>query len=626
LFTKAVEQLRAFAASVDGSLLDDRAWGERHRRILQVSWLLALFTVVFTIVDHERRDQGSYAAAVVLFSVAATFPQFGRRTRENCVALVFMLEQIYLLRYVGNFMLGPLAMIILTFYQDWVPIAVGCVVTVLLVVIAWVDAAYFNGARGFAVEAPQTGMTLRAAAIIVAAALALAIWRSGTQFARDQLTGMLSRAGAERALDHELARGRRPAVWVCDVDNFRTVNQHLGREAGDLLLKRVGSKLLSVANVQSGAWICARLGADTFMVAGRHVADDDFIADFAYGLEREAGLSELAVTGDEVPVRFSVGAAAGIADERGAGLIRAAERNMREAKGRGFRRVVVDQRIDRGLGFTPLLTASLYSACERGELEVYLQPVVQLSDGAPVGAEALVRWNHPERGLMLPGEFLPDAEKDSALMAVVSQTVARQLLETVVAFRARHGSEWLSHGYAYNLAAVRLRDPLLVRGINAMLNESGLKTTDGILQLEITEGALMDAEHGALDVLAELAANGYRIALDDFGTGHSSLAHLRDFPLDTVKIDRAFVQSMDRSPIDRAVVQAVADIASASGLKVVAEGVETAEQREILLTIKPDLLAQGWLYAKAMPVDEFEAWVLDRKQAMASAQPAGQVR
>jgi diguanylate cyclase len=615
VFTTAVEQFRAFGASVDGSLLDDRTWRRRHLHILQLAWLLALFMVVFTIVDHEHDHQALYSVAPVIFSTAATVPRYGRRTREIWVALAFMMEQVYLLRYVGNFTLGPLAMIVLTFYQDWAPIAVGCVVTVALVVVAWVDAAYFNGTRGFAVEVPHTGMTLRAAAIILSAALALAIWRSGTQFARDQLTGMLSRAGAERALDHELARGRRPAVWVCDVDNFRTVNKHLGREAGDMLLKRVGSKLAGVANAQSGAWICARLGADTFMLAGRHIADDDFIAEFAYGLEGEAGLNEVAPTGDEVPVRFSVGAAAGIVDERGAGLIRAAERNMREAKGRGFQRVVVDQRIDRGLGFTPWLTASLYGACDRGELEVYLQPLVQLSDGAPVGAEALVRWNHPERGLMLPGEFLPEAEKDSALMAVVSQAVARQLLAIVAGFKASHGPRWLTYGYSYNLAAIRLRDPLLVEGINTMLAESGLETHDGVLHLEITEGALMDVEHGVPEALAELAACGYRIALDDFGTGHSSLAHLREFPLDTVKIDRSFVQSMDRSPIDRAVVQAVADIASASGLNVVAEGVETAEQRENLLAIKPDIIAQGWLYAKAMPASEFEAWVLDRKRA-----------
>ncbi|MGH2836703.1 MAG: EAL domain-containing protein, partial [Solirubrobacteraceae bacterium] len=144
---------------------------------------------------------------------------------------------------------------------------------------------------------------------------------------------------------------------------------------------------------------------------------------------------------------------------------------------------------------------------------------------------------------------------------------------------------------------------------------TGLTGTGARVNVEVTEGALMDIEHGVPDALARFRAAGYRLALDDFGTGHSSLAHLRDFPIDTVKLDMSFVQSMGRSPIDRAVVEAVADIASVSGLQVIAEGVETEAQREALLEIKPDMLAQGWLYAKAMPVAEFEAWVLDRRTA-----------
>jgi sensor c-di-GMP phosphodiesterase-like protein len=161
-----------------------------------------------------------------------------------------------------------------------------------------------------------------------------------------------------------------------------------------------------------------------------------------------------------------------------------------------------------------------------------------------------------------------------------------------------------------------LRDPTLADTIDEYLASGGFSARDGLIHLEITEGALMDIEHGVPAMLAELGRRGYRIALDDFGTGHSSLAHLRDFPLDSVKIDKAFIRTMDVSPTDRAVVQAVIDIASASGLKVVAEGVETEEQRELLLSLKPDILAQGWLYAKALPAEEFEAWVLGQKQAL----------
>jgi diguanylate cyclase len=226
-----------------------------------------------------------------------------------------------------------------------------------------------------------------------------------------------------------------------------------------------------------------------------------------------------------------------------------------------------------------------------------------------------VRWNHPDRGLVWPGEFLPEAEQDSALMAVISRTVGSQFLSIVAAFTDLHGSGWLPHGFNVNLAAIRLRDPTLSPGLIADLERSGLRTRDVRITLEVTEGALMDIEYGVPEVLAGLRGAGYQIALDDFGTGHSSLAHLRDFPLDIVKLDKSFVQAMGHSPIDHAVVQAVADIASASGLKVVAEGVETPAQRDMLLAIKPDILAQGWLYARSMPVDEFEEWVQERKRA-----------
>jgi diguanylate cyclase len=527
-------------------------------------------------------------------------------------------SELYMLRFVGNFTLAPVAMIILSFYQDWVPIAVACALTLVLVFLAWADPSYYDGTRGFAVELPHTGMTLRGAAIIVAAGLALAVWRSGTQVARDQLTGGLSRAGAERALDHELSRGHRPAVWVCDIDNFAAVNEYLGPEVGDRMLKQVAHRLEGVARSQPGGWLCARLGADTFMIAGRHVPDETFVTAFAHGLEAEAGLRADMIGDDGVPISFSVGAATAIDGERGSGLIRAAERNMRDAKGRGSRRVVVDRRIDRAVEYTDaLLTGALYAACDRGELEVFLQPVVRLSDGEPIGAEGLVRWNHPTGGLMLPGEFLPEARKESALMAVVSQTMSMEFLRIVADLSHRHGTDWLSHGYAFNLAPIRLRDPSLIESLEQQVKAAGVAKDAGLLQIEITEGALMEVESDAPAVLADLAARGYRIALDDFGTGHSSLEHLRDFPLDTVKIDKSFVRAMGRSPTDRAVVQAATDIASAAGLKVVAEGVETEEQRELLLAISPDILAQGWLYAKAMSASDFEQWVLGRKQALA---------
>jgi len=618
--TSITDRVRNYAASVDGSLLDDATWRTRHRRVQAIGWLLTIFVFVFTLLDHEQlREQWIYTGVSVVFALLGGVPQLSRRGRQTCTALVFVVTQLYFLRFVGNFALGPVTIILLTFYQDWVPVVVGCVLVIATVVVAWADPVYYNGTRGLQQEVPLTGMGMRAVAILLSAALGLAVWRAGTQQGRDQLTGMLSRAGAERRLDRECARGRQPAVWVCDLDNFSSVNTMLGPAVGDVLLKQVGTRLRTVARTLPGSWFCARLGGDTFLLGTNLVPSEEFVSDFAHRIEASAGLTPAAVSGDEVPVRLSVGAASAVDGEPGASLIRVAERNMRDAKGTGMLRVVVGQRADRAVDpAESLLVAELYRACRQGELELYLQPIVDLSTGMPVGAETLVRWHHPSRGLVMPGEFLPEAERDSALMALVSGTLGAAFLRLVSRLVHSRGADWLSYGYSYNLAAVRLRDPLLREQITRHLSEADLHPGEARLHLEVTEGALMDVEHHAPQILSTFRQTGYGLALDDFGTGHSSLAHLRDFPISTVKIDKSFVRAIERSPTDRAVVQAVADIAAVSGLTVVVEGVETEGQRDILLEVSPQLLAQGWLYAKAMPVTEFEQWVAERKRATLS--------
>jgi diguanylate cyclase (GGDEF)-like protein len=614
-----IERLRTWGASLDGSLLDDDTWRMRHRYVLYCCGGFTLFSLVYSLAKPGRPHQWTYEAVAAATLALATVPGVSRRVREVLVAVSFMAAQLYVSRYVGNFTLGPLEIIVLTFYQDWVPVAFGCVETLVVLAFAWLDPALFAGSASLARESPGIGLSLRTAAILLAAALALAIWRSGTQLARDQLTGALSRLGAERILDGEIARGRRPAVWVCDLDNFSAVNRQLGARTGDSLLRYVANSLRRVAGSLPAGSLTARLGGDTFMIAQRDTADMGAVAAFAHRIETEVAESAHELAGHDFPVRLSVGATIAAPGENAAALLRVAERNMRAAKGRGTVRVVVDPSVDRIVGQDRShMTSELYRACERGELELYVQPIVVLSSGLPVGGETLVRWNHPQRGMLLPGEFLPEAEQDSALMAVISNSLGDVFHGLVAEFAARHGHHWLPYGLSYNLAAIRLRDPMLTSSLAADFERTGLKGTGARINVEVTEGALMDIEHGVPAALESFRAAGYSLALDDFGTGHSSLAHLRDFPLDTVKLDMSFVHSMGRSPIDHAVVEAVADIASVTGLKVIAEGVETPEQREMLLVIKQDILAQGWLYAPALPVPEFEAWVLDGKRAAVS--------
>lgn len=608
--------MRCLSASVDGSALDDATWRVRHRCVSLCASAFALLDLCFSLADQPRPSEWLYTGAGLIALASAQANGLSRRIREVLMAIFFLIEQLYTAKYVGNFTTGPLAMIVLSFYQDWVPIAVACAETVAIAVFVVIDPAALSGAVVLQRENPATGMALRCAAILLAAFLSLAIWRSGTQLARDQLTGMLSRLGAERMLDREIARGRRPAVWVCDVDNFGAVNRELGPDTGDLLLRHVAKRLRRLAGSLRGGALTARLGGDTFMIAERNSDGGEAIEDFAHRIETAVGASAVVLADHQAPVRLSVGAAIASPGESATHLVRAAERNMRAAKGLGTVRVVVDRAERLVDNRRALLSSELYGACERGELELHIQPIVALADGTPVGGETLARWRHPQRGVVYPGEFLPEAEQDSALMAVISNVLGDVFHQLVAGFAQRHGPEWLPYGLSYNLAAIRLQDPTLTATLEADFARTGLRGTGGRVYVEVTEGALMDIEHGVPAALAAFRAAGYSLALDDFGTGHSSLAHLRDFPLDTVKLDKSFVHSMGRSPIDRAVVEAVTDIASVSGLQVIAEGVETAEQRDMLLSIKPDMLAQGWLYAKAMPVADFEAWVLARKRAV----------
>jgi diguanylate cyclase (GGDEF)-like protein len=611
---QALAALRAFAASVDGTLIGDENWLRRHQRLVGVC--LAQVGLAAGVATFATRDALEWVAVVVMLACAsaACVSRLGRRPRQLAVAGAFVVSQVFASRYVGNLSgLNGVYIILLSFYQDWVPIAVAVTVCAVMVGVVAIDPSVMQHNVGFAQESPLAGISFRFLAVTAAAGVAIAVWRSGTQLARDHLTGLLSRAGAERLLDRRIARGHRPTVWVCDVDNFRAINDSIGSAAGDLVLREVGARVRrSAASLLDGS-ICARLGADAFLVATQ--ADPGDAAILAYATEVAPGaLSHTVMSGGiGIPVRLSVGVAGGSAGERASDVIRCAERAMRHAKGQGSSRVLIDRGDRRGAARpASLLTAELYRACDNGELELYYQPVVCLATGRPIAAESLVRWNHPDRGLLYPGTFLAEAEADSALMAHLSTTLGLQFRDHVMDWTERHGPDWLQQGFSYNLAAVRLQDPTLMESMAWLLAASGRSHPEWRVTLEVTEGALMDVEQEVPALLKQLSDHGYLIALDDFGTGHSSLAHLRDFPIDVIKLDRSFVSRVDRSLTDRAIIQAVIDIAAASGLAVVAEGVETELQREVLLAMKSDIRAQGWLYAAALPAPEFEAWVQER--------------
>jgi EAL domain-containing protein (putative c-di-GMP-specific phosphodiesterase class I) len=264
---------------------------------------------------------------------------------------------------------------------------------------------------------------------------------------------------------------------------------------------------------------------------------------------------------------------------------------------------LADRRATRGV-----LAADLHSAIERDELTMLYQPIVELGSGVIVGAEALVRWAHPTRGLLGPGAFLPFAELHPRLNAGVGRATARMVFEQIARWdRELPGS--LPLGVALNLSPSRLREPGLSDELRAMLDRAGADPRR--LIVELTEGAVMSLDIDAPLILSEFEELGVRTALDDFGTGHSSLAHLRDFPLHEVKIDRSFVAQVATSRTDQVVVRSVLAIAREFGAGVVVEGIETEEQRQALLELDLTLLAQGFHFAPPLTAEELTGLLRD---------------
>ncbi|QIN84352.1 EAL domain-containing protein [Rubrobacter tropicus] len=432
----------------------------------------------------------------------------------------------------------------------------------------------------------------------------------------DGLTGLPNRALLTDRLVHALSRvgrengsesGETVGVLFLDLDNFKHVNDSLGHGAGDGLLVEVAARLTSC--VGPGHTV-ARLGGDEFVILLEGLENEELAQEVAGRIARELR-PPFSLDGREVFVTASVGVAIGKVGKGGQedpqNLLRSADVAMYTAKERGKDRHVVfetsmDGRSERRL----TLEAGLRYALEREELGVLYQPVVRLADGRDAGAEALVRWRHPQRGVVPPAAFIPLAEETGLIIGI-----GEQVLREACA-RAREWRDLLKGGGTptvwVNLSARQFHEPGLPELVESVLEEAGLDP--GSLGLEITEGVAMDESgFGAgrtTATLRNLKELGVRLAVDDFGTGYSSLSYLKRLPLDVLKIDRSFVSGLEKNTEDRAIVSAVATLARDMELEVVAEGVETEEQLHILRELGCSL-AQGYYFAKPLPATEVSA-------------------
>jgi diguanylate cyclase (GGDEF)-like protein/PAS domain S-box-containing protein len=416
------------------------------------------------------------------------------------------------------------------------------------------------------------------------------------QALHDPLTGLPNRALFTDRLTQALARATRLGsdviVVFLDVDRFKLVNDSLGHDAGDQVLRELGERLRRVLRPSDTV---ARLGGDEFVALCEDVAGEPDV--IAMRVE-DALRPPFEVADGEVFVTASIGVtrAADPAAVDAETMLRDADAAMYRAKQRGRARFeVFDERM-RVLGLDHLETENeLRRAIDRGELLVHYQPLVSLDEGRVIGVEALVRWRHPRRGMLLPAEFVPLAE-DAGLIVPLGEWVLGEACSQIARWREERPG-WAPTLWV-NLSARQLNHLGLVETIERALAEHGVE--EGAFGLEITESVLMEEPEATAVTLRVLADMGVAIAIDDFGTGYSSLSHLKQFPVHTLKVDQSFVDGLGREPEDSAIVTAQVSMAQALGIKVVAEGVENVTQLEALRRLRCDH-AQGYLFAPALP-------------------------
>lgn len=412
----------------------------------------------------------------------------------------------------------------------------------------------------------------------------------------DQLTSLPNRASFDAAVSACLAQRQRTTVFVIGLDRFRQLNETLGHATGDELLKAVASRLLRCID---GTGMICRASGDEFAIL---LPGQDGEAD-AGASECVLGAFETPfwVAGQAVHARASIGIAVG--PEHGASaadLVAAAELALHDAKGNGGRRHRVFQEAMRSSVQTrQRLEGELRRAIRENEFELFFQPQVSLEDRAVVGAEALIRWRHPERGLLAPAAFLPVLEASEFAATVGHWTIA-----TAAAYLARLRAAGLPIvQMGVNLFAAQLRNADLASVVVNALASHALPP--GAIELEITENIMLEEDEEAVAPLRALRDFGVAIAFDDYGTGFASLSLLKRFPLTRLKIDRSFVRELASDRDDAAIVKAVLRLGESLGLGVIAEGIETPEQERLLAELGCRE-GQGYLYGRPMPAADFE--------------------
>ncbi|MEM9602904.1 MAG: EAL domain-containing protein [Pseudomonadota bacterium] len=422
----------------------------------------------------------------------------------------------------------------------------------------------------------------------------------------DQLTGLPNRVHCKRKLKQLVAAAQkkniRLAAMLIDLDNFKLFNDQFDQHTGDLVVAEVAKRLECALDEDV---TIGRLDGDEFLVVSeiRRQAEVVPLADKLRQVISEP-ISHRAV-------RFAVNASVGVATlpgdaENAEELLNNATYALAEAKvnGRAQTQLFTDEIRDKVLNRIKL-EDEIKNGVSNREFVLFYQPKLSLETRQPMGAEALVRWNHPERGLVGPGGFIEVAEETGLIIP---------LSDWIVDEACRQVAEWNRVGLtglqiAVNLSALQFQDPDLVAKISGAIERHGIEPSS--IELEITESAIMNDPVEANKLLDELKGLGVTLAIDDFGTGYSSLSYLKNFPVHTLKIDQSFVRDLETESADAAIVNAIIGLGRHFGMKVVAEGIETEPQYQFLLQTGAQV-GQGYLFAKPLPAVDFGRWALDQ--------------
>ncbi len=599
-----------------GQLLPEHVLRRRHRSIQILLWLHvpALFAfglLMGASLEHVSLD----VSVIVLCGLGASLERFRLKARIIAASFGLVTCSAVLVDLWGGIteahfhffvMIG-----VLTLYQDWTPFLVAIAFVVVHHGVGGViDPRAVFGDNPQADRNPWEWALVHGGFVLAASVAHIVAWRTNeNQLLRDPLTGLPSRVlylnNLKLALDR-LGRGpnRGVAVLFLDLDRFKVINDSLGHGEGDELLVAVAERISHSLRRHE---TLARFGGDEFVILCEDIFDD----------EDAVAVAERVLKAFSLPFQLDHGetmAAASIgisvtSDPRQDpdDLIRDADAAMYRAKGAGGARVVLFDEVTRERALARLHNENaIRKAIEREEFRVFFQPEVSIDGERIIGLEALVRWEHPERGLLGPGEFISLCE-ETGLIIPLGTWVLRDACRRAITWQAGRPSDQPLM-LRVNVSARQLAQETLPKTVLGVIEETGIDPAQ--LCLEVTESVLIEDPESSIRTLTELKKLGIKIAIDDFGTGYSSLEYLRRLPVDCVKVDRSFVRGVPDSEEDVAIVNAVIELGHALKLSVTAEGVETAEQLGNLQTAGCDT-AQGFLFYRPEPPDVVEKLFID---------------